>query len=157
MQYRITDWSYSLYRASLYCVKESVESVFFHRAHYFSAIWQDTQPNIMCHVRNMLKNIDADNGGFSRLYFHRGISPLLKVVTANMQTRYLIGTAVQKPQTWVQSTSCDLLKARGTEIKTGMVLWRIKSGKEKRVHLAMDPLYLVRLAGIEPTTPWFVA
>ena len=21
----------------------------------------------------------------------------------------------------------------------------------------MDPLYLVRLAGIEPTTPWFVA
>ena len=31
------------------------------------------------------------------------------------------------------------------------------TGKEKRAHLAMDPLYLVRLAGIEPTTPWFVA
>ncbi len=29
--------------------------------------------------------------------------------------------------------------------------------KDKRAHLAMDPLYLVRLAGIEPTTPWFVA
>jgi hypothetical protein len=30
-------------------------------------------------------------------------------------------------------------------------------GKDKRAHLTMDPLYLVRLAGIEPTTPWFVA
>ena len=29
--------------------------------------------------------------------------------------------------------------------------------KDKRAHLSMDPLYLVRLAGIEPTTPWFVA
>src|SRR5450830_187992 len=29
--------------------------------------------------------------------------------------------------------------------------------KDKRAHLTMDPLYLVRLAGIEPTTPWFVA
>jgi two-component sensor histidine kinase len=32
-----------------------------------------------------------------------------------------------------------------------------RPGKDKRAHLAMDPLYLVRLAGIEPTTPWFVA
>ena len=29
--------------------------------------------------------------------------------------------------------------------------------KGKGVHLAVDPFKLVRLAGIEPTTPWFVA
>ncbi len=37
------------------------------------------------------------------------------------------------------------------------MLRKMSRKKEKRVHLAMDPLYLVRLAGIEPTTPWFVA
>ncbi len=52
------------------------------------------------------------------------------------------------------------LDVRGTkndEAEKEVFRQKYCSRKEKRAHLAMDPLYLVRLAGIEPTTPWFVA
>jgi hypothetical protein len=35
--------------------------------------------------------------------------------------------------------------------------WRILGGKRKNPQLVAAGFYMVRLAGIEPTTPWFVA